>query len=57
MESETEKRPVEMPLRDADLRAAAVDHEVRPGDELWSVLAELQRRRDADRPAERGRAP
>lgn len=57
MSRESGDGAVEMPLRDADLRAAAVDGEVRPGDELWSLLAELQRRRDADRPAEQGRAP
>lgn len=35
-----------MPIRDADLRDAVLEHEVRPGDPLWSRLVELQRRRD-----------
>lgn len=38
-----------MPLRDRDLRAAAADAEVRPGDPIWGCLVELQRRRDRDR--------
>lgn len=38
-----------MPLRDADLREAAVEHEIRPGDPGWRLLVELQERRDRDR--------
>lgn len=36
------------PVRDRDLRFLVVEHEVRPGDELWRALVELQRRRDRE---------
>jgi hypothetical protein len=35
-----------MPLRSADLRQAAYRAGTRPGDDLWDLLVELQRRRD-----------
>lgn len=38
-----------MPIRDADLREAVMQAGIRPGDALWRLLCELQRRRDADR--------
>lgn len=36
-----------MPLRDADIRQAAHEDGIRPGDKAWSLLRELQARRDA----------
>lgn len=44
MAAETAER---MPVRDQDLRAVVIEHGARPGDSLWSVLVELQKRRDA----------
>lgn len=38
-----------MPVRDADLRQAVTEDEIRPGDPTWSALTELQARRDAER--------
>lgn len=43
------------PLRDQDLRRLAHSRGVRPGDEMWSVLRELQRRRDTARAQARRR--
>lgn len=37
-----------MPLRDADLRQAAHEAWIRPGDSSWGLLRELQARRDAE---------
>lgn len=37
-----------MPIRDSDLRQAVSESGIRPGDEAWSALTELQRRRDAE---------
>lgn len=48
MASETKETAVEMPIRDADLRHVATDRETYPGDDLWGLLVELQRRRDGD---------
>lgn len=45
-----------MPVRDGDLRAAVVEHGVRPGDPLWGLLVELQRRRPDRRVRREGRA-
>lgn len=39
---------------DADLRQAAYENGARPGTKLWSLLIELQRRRDADQEKARG---
>jgi len=36
-----------MVIRDADLRQAVVDYGTRPGGDLWGLLVELQRLRDA----------
>lgn len=44
MEAENAER---MPVRDQDLRAVVVELGARPGDRLWGVLVELQKRRDA----------
>lgn len=44
MEAETNEP--RMPIRDPDLRDGVLEHEVRPGDRLWGVLVELQKRRD-----------
>lgn len=38
-----------MPLRDRDLREAVAEEGIRPGSLVWTLLLELQRRRDADR--------
>lgn len=35
-----------MPLRDSDLRSAAFEDQLRPGDPSWNLLRELQKRRD-----------
>lgn len=45
---ESDRRGAEprMPLRDSDLREAAFEDQLRPGDPSWSLLRELQRRRD-----------
>lgn len=37
-----------MPLRDADIRQAAHEDGIRPGDPSWDLLRELQARRDAE---------
>lgn len=40
------RREPRMPLRDSDLRQAAFEDQLRPGDPSWSLLRELQERRD-----------
>lgn len=37
-----------MTIRDADLRRAVTEDGIRPGDPSWSLLRELQHRRDAE---------
>lgn len=39
-------REPSMKIRDADLRFAVTEDGIRPGDRTWSLLTELQRRRD-----------
>jgi len=38
-----------MKIRDPDLRNALWEDGIRPGDPSWSLLLELQRRRDAEK--------
>lgn len=43
---ETPQEEPRMPLRDADLRGAVSREGIRPGDETWRLLVELQERRE-----------
>lgn len=45
---ETPQGEPRMPLRDADLRGAVSREGIRPGDETWGLLVELQERRERE---------